>query len=257
MLWHTGSEEFPYLMVHDMTPDGKKSLIARLKCDSKDMKAKFSALVTKVRISLRNSNSLDVSDLASFFKNAESGYKELAECIKRTGNISDALDEVGSKNYWTFYNHEILKVIIDEFCKEDKNVTECLTNYLSQYKEYCKRRLAEVPIDDLNVKMPLSPERALYIKLDDYFNFVCVNDIEEIQSRISRLLGYKQLSLVKVEDGCIELTFKIFEEINNPVVYDQEVKWLHCGMQKFEIRSLSFPDEPKEIGEMNNYRFKL
>ena len=252
MLWHTGSKELPYLKVHNMTSEEKERLIASLKVQSKVMKAKFAALVTKVGISLRNSNSLNVFALASFFTNAGSGYKELAECIKTTTSIFDALDEVGSKNYWTFYNYEILKVIIDEFCKEDKNVTECLTNYLSQYKEYCKRRLAEVPIDDLNVNIPPSPERALYLKLDDYFHFVCLNDIKEIQSLISSLLGFQQLSLVEVEEGCIELTFKIFEEINNLVVYDQEVKWLHCGMQKFEIRSLSFPDEPKGIGEMNN-----
>ena len=244
---HAGSSLFPLLKVDELTLDERKSLTARLEVESEIIRIQFSALVTKVKMFFRKTNALEVCDLVSFFNDA--GYMELATCIKTTENISDALGEVTSKNYWTFCNHEILKIIINEFCNEDKNVTECLRNYLSQYKEYCQRRLAEVPIDKLNVNMPLSPLQALRIKLDDHLHSACVNDIKKVEILISKLLGFRLLSLVKVSEGCIELTFKIFEEMDNPVVYDQEVKQVHCGIQKFEIRSPSVLDEAKAIGE--------
>ena len=247
---YAGSSLFPLLKIDELTTDEKENLTTRLEFESRKICTEFSALTTKVSRFFRKTNALEVCDLVSFFNNA--GYKELARCIKTTENISDALDIVASKNYWTFCNHEILEIIIVEFCNEDKNVTECLRNYLSKFKEYCQRRLAEVPINKLNVEMPFTPSQALYIKMDDFLHSVCVNDIKRVEFLISRLLSLRQLSLVKVSEGCIELTFKIFEEIDNPVVCDQEVKQLHCGIQRFEIKS-SFPDERKGIGEIHTY----
>ncbi len=66
-------------------------------------------------------------------------------------------------DFWSFFDYKILGAIITSFCfdlKPDFDV------YVLNFKEYCNRRVCEVPDDSYSTKLSKSEEKKnLHIKL--------------------------------------------------------------------------------------------
>lgn len=188
--------KFPYLDIKKLTQDEQDELIGRLELESKQMKQEFISLVSKTSQSLQANNVMP-SDVILILE----GYDipGLTEDMK----ISTALSKI--YKYCTFFNYEIIETIINQLGDDqDKKV---LDKYEAIFKEYCKRRICEVPVDVL--KSDKEPKTELRVKTDKNFN-VPVEDIRCIGSKLSSLLGIKRLLLLNVKSGCIELIFDCF-----------------------------------------------
>lgn len=111
---------------------------------------------------------------------------------------SSAISKI-SKSY-SFFNYHIIKIVIDEW--GDNTDKERFLSYEAKFREYCKRKICEIPInfltsDNANIK--------LHIKTDKNFD-VPASEINSLAFELSKLLD-TPLLLCNVSDGCVEFDF--------------------------------------------------
>ena len=239
----------------NLTNDEKQMLITTLEVQSEAIHHKFGGLVSNVERFLEKSD-VTISNLQHFFE--ASGLEELAMCIEPTDTISKAMRRVTVGKYWTFFNYELLESTVNTFCQsKDKIITTLLSSYITDFKVFCQRRLCEVPINALkSADRPYSkPLQTFCIKLDAHFS-INIDDIKKVQIRLSMLLGIKILNLIDVAEGCVELTFRVYEEVDicqwlTPTTKNKlaniNIKWLQCGSETIQIRTSVLGHIPEEL----------
>ena len=165
--------------------------------ESDDIRDEYAILVTETSKSLTST----IKSIPAL-KIALEPYRisELNEC-----DVEEILQK--AFHHCWFFSFRILRMIIDQFgTSSDK---ERLEKYEKHFKEFCQRRLSEVPIDALNPPGK-SKGTTFYIKTDKTFDVPV--DIYKIQSELTRLLK-KPVYLRSVEDGCIVLGFYILHKL--------------------------------------------
>ena len=200
---------FPHLN-SDLSEDEREEFEKRLKIESEDIMNKFAGLALAVKRWLKEDDYL--SDLKYLIRN--SPYDRVHTKIKNITEFDVFMEELSK--YWSFFDYDLLGLIISEFCKCD-NLSLKLKEYEKSLNEYCQRKLCEVP------------ERILEVKADKK-NWFCLkynkafksrlHDIKELQLIVSRRLN-KKIVLLEIKEGCIELTFE-YLSITNPIQLNSE-----------------------------------
>ena len=202
-------EKFPLLKkdIKDLSEDAKEELLLRLNHESETMRNSFAKLVTRTQMQLRHSETT-IGDLRTLF--IEHEMEELANRVESTDTIPMVLNKVKRGNYWSFFNYEILESIITSCCKGTHLIAE-LDDYVSEFKAYCQRRVSEVPRGSLSGEH-IDKQSIFKVKMDDSFHIqdTTLKRLKSIQYRLQKVLKMNPLQLVDVEDGCIELTFRYF-----------------------------------------------
>ena len=227
--YHTGPQspkKFPYLKSEHLTKGRKERLLAQLELDSDNMQNKFAILVDRARASLEEQN-IACSNLKVLV--SHSRKNKLFDLLDRSGSINDLFLKL--RNYWSFFDYEFLSVIIDRHCLELK---PDLKDYVSSFKEYCKRRICEVPADVFSKRT--DDEYNLYVKCDHNFDKNTLDDVKKMELKLSNLLD-TDLYLLGVEEGCIKLVFKSLCAIATPLS-DRQVDELK-NLQIFCLESNS------------------
>lgn len=246
-----GSDIFPLLKTDNLNKEERETLIADLVDQSETIHRSFGVLVSNVERFLENSG-ITTSNIQNLYQ--ASGSEEIAKCIKITDTISDIVRKVTRGKHWTFFNYELLKITVDAFCKST-HITDLLSQYIADFKEYCKRRLCEVPANALNINIPHSKSSQMFnVKLDEHSTMYVLN-IKKVQIRLSKLLEIKIVNLVSVAKGCVELTFRIYKKIDiaskltpttTKELADINIMWLQCGTDRFSIRKTAPADTMEE-----------
>lgn len=226
-----------------MTQQRKALLLARLEAESIEIKQKFATLVARTEKCLENSDTT-AANLKTLF-NACS--EELADIVNLTDEITEIMSKATRGKYWTFFNYGLLESVINAYCRQ--LITE-LQEYVIDFKEYCKRRLYEIPCEVLQADLRLSDSQSiLCVKFDDKFSTdKPVTYFLQIQHNLSKILKIEPLHLVHVKDGCIELTFRYFTKQNIIPYIDKHqqdkleqlgVLRLRCGKQELHLKGES------------------
>lgn len=191
--------EFPYLNTEKLSLEEKHQLIGKLESESKKMRREFKTLVDETHKSL-NSNNVKLDDVLVILKGF--GIPGLSE-----------RETVSSKIYksCTFFNYGIVATVIKVL--GNNNDKARLSSYEEKFKEYCKRRICEVPIDVL--KSNLEAKTTIYVKTDKNFN-VPANEIYSLGNELSQLLNMPLL-LCDVKDGRVEFEFGLKAECLLPL----------------------------------------
>ena len=195
-----GSEIFPYLNVEHLNEEEKKRLMGRLEMESEAIRYEFVTLVVQTIKSL----SITCKDI--------SALKTSLDILKIPGinECDDMVDKLLSNTFkhCSFFSFGILKSVISNFGKsKDK---KRLAQYESRFKDYCKRRLCEVPTDtkDSSVRN----KTKIYIDTDKVFE-VAAEEVYRLESQLSEILGVP-VYLRGVKPGSITLIFCTFHEID-------------------------------------------
>ena len=236
-----------------MTAYETSRLLARLKAESTEIKHKFGTLVAITGKSLENSQTTTANLKMLFNTCAE----ELADIIESKDTIPEVMSKATRGKYWTFFNYTLLESVINAYCE---SLTEKLKSYKSDFQDYCKRRLYEVPCDVLQAELPPNDSQSiLCVKLDDTFSIAKpVSDFLEIQHRLSKILDVEHLHLIHIKEGCIELTFRYFtkENIILSIVTDENkqiclqnlgVLWLSSGEQALKLRAEIVEEKEQQL----------
>lgn len=194
--------------------------IGRLVAESNMIKRKFANLVVTTSESLEARN-VTVGKVIVFLKNCGIPFEQMSEYK----NIDDVF--FVASDYWSFFNYGNLETLISHW-SDDAN-KESLALYISDFKEYCKRRLCEVPLDALKSDRIVSTR--LYVKTDKNFN-IPTEEIHTLTTELSYLLD-TTLLLLDVKDGCIELDFDYLKEENLlPLLKDHSEKFKQLDITK-------------------------
>ena len=126
-----------------------------------------------------------------------SSAKELCDLFKEGMSINDLFLELG--DYLSFFDYELLELIIKEYCS---GLSTELEKYKSDLKEYCRRRIVEVPMHVIESKR--TDKNVIHVKYEKEFCSITLNDIKVLEVRLAQLLE-TDLCLLGVEEGCTQL----------------------------------------------------
>ena len=176
--------------------------MGRLIVDSKDIRSKFSSLLFHTERSL-TSKKVSIQSLKVLLLPYKISYHESDD------EVSKIL--LKAFHYCSLFSFEIVKDIIDHLGTNDDK--ERLAKYEASFKDYCKRRLCEVPTEILNPggsgkKKQLTE---FYVKTDKIFD-VQLEEVCVIRSEISKILE-KPIHLKSMKEGCVELIFYLLHEL--------------------------------------------
>lgn len=205
---------FPHLNVCDLSENEKQDLEARLLNDTEHMIYSFARLVFKSCQSIVkqkiNPEGLAVCVLAldAFSDGARVHLPLLKEEEKeiRTASTVEKIFLV-LKGHWSFINYGILEHIINSCGTEEDKMN--LHKYVHQLKEFCQRRIFEVPPHAYGSESKKRNWTKLTFKLDK--KVPTLEDIRETQRLIAQILDLKPstLYLCCVDEGCVQLLYLI------------------------------------------------
>ena len=82
-----------------------------------------------------------------------------------------------------------------------------LKKYKKRFQNYSKRRVCECSKDAFGEAK--ESDNIYKIKTDKILETFTIEELDKLQYEIRKILGHKLIRLLKVEDGCIELTFRV------------------------------------------------
>ena len=129
----------------------------------------------------------------------------LQNYIQNGDSVSVVMSEIKNRG---LLNCEVLESMIRHFDHEG-TMTEELEEYMTEFKEYSKKRVCEIPVDAFDSSASSFPR--LVAMLGVPFSVSSkLREIKQLQHRIEQKLHSKPLILtrVNVDGGCLQLTFR-------------------------------------------------
>ena len=193
------------------------------------MITQFAVLVGKTLVNILEKKT-SVKTLSTTLGNLnERNGNKLTKKLEKTTNMDKAFRVL--KPFWSFFEYNILICIIQTFCSE---LQPELDRYNSLLKEYCERRVCEVP-DGSGCSKELEEEKILHIRVDKSFSDeikrMKLKDLTDLESKLAGLLGTSLLYL-RMMEGSIIISFKCLHEFDMifPLCAKQEE-----GLQKIGV----------------------
>ena len=217
----TMEDRFPYLKTEHLSREERNQLMGRLVIESEHIQEKFAIFVRNTGKSLEKEH----INLESF-KLFISGF--ISEIEESDNSITKVLWRIAKCRYWSFFNYRIIAIIIDEFGTDSDK--ERLKVYQSDFKNYCRRRLCEVPADYLKTDSGSNTMKRLCVKTDKLFD-VPADDVHMLEQKLSDMLG-TNLCLINVKEGCVLLVFNCLAKMDDifPLSDVQRSKLAHIGV---------------------------
>lgn len=218
--------EFPNLKVHHLTSAERQDLITKLKDDYNDIVQQFTNLVQATRRSLQ---SVEVSEFQSFLR-----IQLRKRSSKGKKTINDIFEVLHNEEYWTFFDFELLKAVIEHYC--DKDMEHRLNEYLRKFGIYCERKLSETPKKKYRNKS--GETYVLYVKLNKRFDGITLKEVKDIERRLQKEF-HTCLYKLQHSEGCVLL---VFESLHKIECFQFSKDQIFEDLKKFEILQLYSKD---------------
>ena len=124
---------------------------------------------------------------------------------------------IALSNYLSFFNYDILDLIIKELgTEEDKQE---LQKYKDDFQLYAKRRVCEClpqfgPVSEMG-------HANIFVKVDSNYESYTVQELRVFQNRLRGILHISSegvLRLCRVEKGCFLLTFQVHSHVQQKII---------------------------------------
>ena len=231
--------EFPHLKHDGLTKKQREELLTKLTCEFEAIKFKFAGLVYHTLQSLKTSGK-NPGDLRSLIKTYVPEKHEILKYL----TSEEKFDELFDHNYWSFFDYELLALIINNCCPK-LNVK--LTEYVATFEEYCCRRISEVPTTFTSVS---GKHFIIRVKLGKEFSSYRVNQIKELEASLRKIVKI-DLSIFKFEPGSIVVVFVSFSEENYMLPLKEEGKH-----ELFELGVLKLYSDNNVYFDYNEHQLK-
>ena len=216
--------------------------------ETHDIRIKFQALFTKVR-KLLVSRGVTVKDFVSFLKDLP-GYGRISllskEMISKLFNAPDLIDVFNTvRDHCSWFNHSLLDVIIDVYCKDNREIRKACKEYHAKLQKYCKNPVRLHPFKD-GYGRGGEKDKELIMKVDKEWEAIRINQMQEIVHNIARILKVSRetLRLCSVEKGCVQLTLWVPSYIPDaafPLTPEQEAAMKEMGVIDLQCGNYHFP----------------
>ena len=194
---------FPFLLTDNMSETEIENWKQKLSNETEKIKSKFTHIMYCLQKSIEKSGKFN--DLITFLSLHEKTFEEvLISCV----TTSEAFIRI--RRYCSFYDYSIMKLLTDKFgTDEDK---KRFKKYLHMFQEYSKRRVCECPTSTFGAAE--KEEKVLVLKTENKkIDEVTVEEMKALQFQMNQILGRKDLRLLYVDEGCIELTFRVTDDV--------------------------------------------
>lgn len=151
--------------------------------------------------------------------------------ITRNGHFETSFSSMGEvfenlHTYSSFFNCELIKRLTRKFGSQ--KVKARLTKYRNMVEAYLKRRVIEFP-NDVFEDSTISGE-VYIIKTDHVFKDLTGEELCNIHYQMNRILKQKMVRLLRIEEGCTQLTFIGFAEDKFNITAEQQQTLRNLGV---------------------------
>ena len=191
---------FKYMRTSDLSESDKQRLIGRLEGESQSIRLEFATLVHATETELKQRN---VAPKTLILKLS---YYDTS--LRSEFSTSETIEDIFfvANDYWSFFNYDLLEYVINIFTLTSVTL---LAQYIANFQEYCKRRLCECPSDVAGSFNESG--RRIVLKIDDKMSVQrsTLQDLRRLQDQASKVTGVNVMQLLKIEEGCLHLIYRI------------------------------------------------
>ena len=249
-------DSYPYLPLNDLSDDDREDLIQKLSVDTAQIIQLFADLLTNTSKSIATRGT-GVEELVKValnlgaYKSVNNPLPLLAddqEKLKKEKSIDGAF--IILQKHMSFFNYEILGHIVRQLGddKDNKN----LETFCGQFKDFCKRKVFEVPP---SVFCPSGHQnqtnRKIFVLLGTEDLFRTLADVKAAQRKVASLLGLRAstVQLKRIDIGSVILVFSIPTMISNKLF---PLNSATCEKLKSIGYTLIVPDTPASTVSTEN-----
>ena len=142
------------------------------------------------------------------------------------------------RDYWSFFDYEILSLIISTFCNE---LEEEKNEYISTFNKFCKRKVSEVPTNFISI---LSEKHySISVIIVREFNSVTMTELKELEIKLRKITKI-DLRLLRSKDGNLVIAFVSLNEEEEmfPLSKKEKSKLFEMGVHKLYSDNCVFFD---------------
>ena len=250
---------FPTLIAKNLSESDRKLLEGEIIMQFQQISKKYASLTSSIRASLKQQG-ITPAQLAEKLMDLE-GFLPLREGVKRRlleNRVSEfskatSIEEIFLilKEYCSFYNHEIIKYIVEELgTKDDKAKLE---KYREDFTEYCRRSVFECPFSSGSEKSSHFVDLVMKVDSDTMIEPYTVKAVQLFHTQVAKILQVTKhtLHLWSVEEGCLKVTFHIPQFLTTvifPLNAGQRSSLKELGVAKLDCDGTPQPlSEPESV----------
>ena len=211
--------------------------LQKLRDETDEMKRKFSNLVFDLLQDLKKSTTLnDVVTLLVL--NCHHKFQKL---LKDCTNLDEVFKAISK--FISFFDYGPIKLLSSKFASN--TLKKKLKKYKKKFQDYAKRRLCECPSDAFEKSE--SNEKVFVIKTESDITTITLEEVQKLEYEMNKILGHTFLHLLNVKEGCLELVFRILEDIEFTISEDQKQALKRLGVISISYGEESIPTSPEQI----------
>ena len=219
-----------------MSEEERLQHLAKLYKESEKIKKKFTSLTFNLQEHLEKNSKLEkVVNLLIFYDDT------LEEELRMCDSITLVFHKI--RKFISFYDYELIKILAKHL--GSRKLKKKFSEYKMSFQNYAKCHLCQCPSDLF--ESDSNTETNYIIKIEDKsVEKLTMEQLKVFQLKMSEILGQKLLKLVKVEKGCVQVTFRTFS-CSDFVFSDEQQRTLSrlgvvtisCGSESIHIPPLS------------------
>ncbi len=199
------------------------------------MKRSFDGLLFNSMKDIEKTSTLEeVITLLTFNNKTTDDYEKL---LCGCANLAEVFRKVSK--FVSFFDYDLVKLLIQTL--GSKSLKQQLNKYKKRFQEFSKRRVCQLPSDALGDDAEKS-ENVFGIKCDKNVETLTVEEVQKLEYEMNKIMGHKLLRLLKIEEGCVKLTFRSFEDCEFEITYGQRQ-----ALKKLDVLSISYGDQVVQI----------
>ena len=215
--------------------------------ETHDIRGEFVVLFANI-LQFLMSRGVTVKNFVFFLKNVP-GYgrksfldNKMILKLSEAPDLIDVFDTVSDHCSW--FNHSLLGLIIDVYCKDNREIKKACKDYCTHLQKYCKHRVKKCPLIN-GFGRGGEEDKELIVKVDKKWEKIRIEELEEVLFNIAGILKVSRhtLHLCSVENGCVQLTFLVPNHIPAavfPLTTEQEVAMMKKGVLDLKCGSYHF-----------------
>lgn len=200
-----------------LTPKQQERLKFQLQNDVDEIKNEFAQLQTKIRSSLKK-KSVTAKDVATHVIGF--GVDEISQEILIKQESLEKIFIVLANECWSFLDCDLLNSILEAY--GTKNDRKRMTKYQKKLKEFCKRRVSELPSKVLPLhsssesQSQILQRDVLIIKWNHNESDPKLQDISLVKRKMCKILSLDSatVDILDIGEGCVKITFSIFKGVS-------------------------------------------
>ena len=217
-----------------MSPEKIVHHMCQLQHESERIKDHFSTFIYNLLRDIEASKSVKLEDIITYLK---------IRCDASFEGSSLSKVFVKLSKYVSFFDFGIIKLLTYNF--GSNTLKKKLKKYKRRLREFCERRVCECPSNVFGDAE--KGEKVYVIKIDKSMYTLTVEQLQKLCYEINKILGHKLLRLLRVDEGCVRLTFRTFENEVFSVTQDQMQ-----DLKKLGILSIQFGEQFVKISDVSS-----